>query len=148
MITIDQIETIINAHFSDSDKFLVEVKVKPTNKVVAFIDGDQGITIDDCKELTRYIESKLERDLEDFNLTVSSAGADKPMKLPRQFMKHVGRELEVKTNEGTVLTGTLVTADTNAIELEHKTIKKETPKPNTKLTFNKIKEGKVVLSFK
>ncbi|MBL7137779.1 MAG: ribosome assembly cofactor RimP [Bacteroidales bacterium] len=148
MITKDQIETFINAYFNDSDKFLVEVKVNPANKIAAFIDGDQGITIDDCKELTRHIGSTLDRDQEDYDLTVSSAGADNPMKIPRQYIKHVGRELEITTTAGAIISGKLVAAGQESIELEHKPIKKEKQKPNTIVTFNQIKEGKVVLSFK
>jgi len=110
MITELQIERIINEYYQGSDKFLVEAKVKGANQVSVFIDGDNGITIDDCKDLTRYIESKIDRDWEDFDLTVSSAGANKPIRLPRQYLKHIGRVLEVKTKEGDIVKGKLVKA--------------------------------------
>jgi ribosome maturation factor RimP len=148
MILKDQIEKIVSDHFSGSGKFLVELKMKPGDKIALFIDGDNGITIDDCKALTRLIESKFNRDEEDYELMISSAGADQPMKLPRQYLRHIGRTLEITTKTGETISGKLIKASPEAIELEHKPVKKETQKPNTILTFSEIKEGKVVLSFR
>jgi len=144
----DRIEEIVSGHYSGSDKFLVEVKVNAANKITVFIDGDHGITIDDCKEMTRLIGSNFDRDQEDYDLTVSSSGADSPMKIPRQYIKHVGRELEITTATEEIISGKLIAASQESIELEHKPGKKETQKPNTRLTFNQIKEGKVILAFK
>jgi len=148
MILENQVEELINEHYQDTEKFLVDVQVKPTNKILVFIDGDHSINIDDCRELTKYIESKIDRDREDYELTVSSAGADQPIRMPRQFLKHVGRELEVKTNEGVLISGKLIKADENSIELEHNPMKKQPQKPNTVIPFSEIKEAKVKLSFK
>ncbi len=148
MILKDRIEKIISDHFNESDHFLVEVKLKPGNKITVFIDGDRGITIDDCKEITRLIESKFNRDEEDYDLMVSSAGADSPLKLPRQYFKHVGRELEITNTMGEIIFGKMIAASQEAIELEHKPGKKERQKPNTIIPFNQIKEGKVILAFK
>lgn len=144
----DRIEKLVTNHFIGSDKFLVEVKMKPGNKIALFIDGDNGITIDDCKVVTRLIESNFDRDKEDFDLTVSSAGADAPMTIPRQYIKHVGRTLEIKSKAGEIITGKLVSANEETIELEHIPGKKEVQKPNTTLAFSEIIEGKVILSFK
>lgn len=143
-----KIEEIISTHYSGSDKFLVDAAVKPGNRIAVFIDGERGITIEDCRELTRFIESKLDRGEEDYELTVSSAGADTPMKMPRQFLKHVGRQLEVITTAGTTMKGKLIKADADAIELEHLPGKKEKQQPNTLLKFSEIKQGKVMLAFK
>ena len=148
MITENQFVALINEHYQDTDKFLIDVTVKPTNKISVFIDGDQAINIDDCRELTKYIGSKLDRDLEDYDLNVSSAGADKPLKLPRQFLKHVGREMEVKTTDGMLISGLLVKADDQALELEHPQKKKQPIKPNTEIAFTEISEAKIKLAFK
>jgi len=148
MNMINKIEEIISECFSGSDKFLVDVSVKPGNRIAVFIDGERGITIEDCRDLTRFIESKLDRDEEDYELTVSSTGADSPMKIPRQFLKHVGRQLEVITTGGATIKGKLVNTDADAIELEHIQGKKEKKQSNTLLKFNEIKQGKVVLAFK
>ncbi|MBE0648515.1 MAG: ribosome assembly cofactor RimP [Bacteroidales bacterium] len=148
MILKDRIEKVISDHFSGSDKFLVDIKSKPGDKIAVFIDGDNGVTIDDCKAVTRLIESNFNRDNEDYDLTVSSSGADSPMKLPRQYFKHVGRTLEVTTKTGEVASGKLIAATGDSIELQHIPGKKETQKPNTVIKFSEIKEGKVILSFK
>jgi len=147
MITENQVEELINEHYQGTEKFLVDVKLKQTNRILVFIDGDQGININDCKELTKYIESKIDRDLEDYDLSVSSTGADKPFMMPRQFLKHVGRELDVKTNEGDLISGKLIKADEDFIELEHHPVKKQPKKPNTEIAFSKINEAKVKLAF-
>ncbi len=148
MILKDRIEKIISDHFAGSDKFLVEITSKPGNKIALFIDGDNGITINDCKAVTKLIESNFDRDEEDYDLMVSSSGANNPMKLPRQYLRHVGRTLEITTKTGEIISGKLITATQEAIELEHKPVKKETQKPNTTIPFSEIKEGKVILSFK
>lgn len=148
MILKDRIAETIRTHFEGSDKFLVDVKVKTGDKIAVFIDGDHGITIDDCKAVTRLIESTFNRDEEDFDLTVSSSGADTPMKMPRQFPRHTGRQLEIVKTNGETVTGKLVSATEDSIELEHKPVKKEKQQPNTTIPFSEIKEGKVILSFK
>ncbi|MBC8315362.1 MAG: ribosome assembly cofactor RimP [Bacteroidetes bacterium] len=148
MISENQVEGLINEHYRDTEKFLVDVIVKPVNRISVFIDGDRGVNIHDCRELSKFIGSRIDRDQEDYDLTVSSAGADKPIMLPRQFLKHVGREMEVKTNEGILLSGKLIHADANSIELEHISGKKQPKKPNTGIIFSEIKEAKVKLSFK
>ena len=148
MISGNQVEGLINEHYRDTEKFLVDVIVKPTNRISVFIDGDRGVTIHDCRELSKFIGSKIDRDQEDYDLTVSSAGADKPIRMPRQFLKHLGRELEVTTNEGVLLGGKLIHVDANSIELEHNPGKKQLKKPNIGITFSEIKEAKVKLSFK
>jgi len=148
MITEEQIRTIVTEYYTESDKFPVEIHVRPTNRITVFIDGDHGITIADCQNLTRHLESTLDREQEDFDLTVSSAGADKPMRIPRQFLRHTGRTLEITTTDGEVISGKLVNADNEGLELEHQTVKKELPKPNTRLTYAKIREGRIVLAFR
>ena len=148
MILKDRIEKVISDHFAGSDKFLIEITSKPGNKIALFIDGDNGITIDDCKALSRLIGSTFDRDEEDYDLTVSSAGADRPLRIPRQYFRHVGRTLEIATKTDEIIAGKLIAASEEAIELEHKPGKKETQKPNTIITFNQIKQGKVILSFK
>ena len=147
MITENQVKELINRHYHGTEKFLVDVNMKPTNRISVFIDGDQGITINDCQELTKYIESKIDRDLEDYDLSVSSAGADKPIRMPRQFLKHVGRELDVKTSEGILISGKLIKAGENFIELEHHPVKKQPNKPNTEIAFSEINEAKVKIAF-
>ena len=85
MIEKIKILEIVNNALDGSEKFLVNLKITPDNRIYVDIDGDNGITIDDCIELSRAIEGQLDREEEDFELTVSSAGADQPLKLTRQY---------------------------------------------------------------
>jgi ribosome maturation factor RimP len=149
MITENQLSEIITEHLRGTAVFPVDVFIKSGNRIMVFIDGDGGVTIDDCKSLNRYIESQLDRETEDYDLTVSTSGADRPLKYPRQYPKHTGRELEILTTDGTELTGTLVRADASGIELEHPVkSKKEARKENTILRYDQIKEAIIILKFK
>ena len=149
MITREQIEKLIKVKLNGSDKFLVEIALQPVNKIVIYIDGDSSVSINDCQELSRYIESSLDRDYEDYELTVSSAGMDRPIKMLRQYKKRIGKELDVITLSGEKFSGILARADDQSIELEHpvRNPKKEKPKPNTVIPFEKIKTAKTVITF-
>jgi ribosome maturation factor RimP len=148
MITEKQVIEIVDAHLKGTPRFLVEVAVKPGNRISLFIDGDQGILVGDCQELTRHIESKLDRDAEDYDLTVSSAGADRPLLLPRQYRRHTGRELEVETKDGRSLAGKLIAAGDAEIEIETVPAKKEKKTERYNINYQEIKEARVKLSFK
>ena len=149
MITKEQVAAIVEANLQGTAKFLVEVVVQPGNRLVVYIDGDSGVTIDDCNELSRFIEQQLDREREDFDLTVSSSGLDRPLKLLRQYRKNLGRELVVTPVEGEPVTGTLVRADESGIELEHpvKNTKKEIRKENTVFGFNELKTVKIIIKI-
>ena len=145
---IDKIKIIDIVHevLDGSDKFLVNVKITPDNRIYVDIDGDNGITIDDCIELSRAIESKLNRDDEDFALDVSSAGADAPLKLTRQYIKNVGRQLEIDLQDASHLEGTLLEADNEKIVLKTKGTKKQPPKTLT-LPYSDIRMARVIIQF-
>ena len=149
LLMIDKFKVldIVKDALEDSDKFLVSMKITPDNRIFVDIDGDNGINIDDCIELSRTIEKQLNRDEEDFELNVSSAGADAPLKMPRQYRRHMGRELAVETFEGKNYEGTLADCDEEQFTIKTKGTKKVLPQV---LTFNytDVKSAKVVLSFK
>lgn len=113
LLMIDKVKVLelIQDALNGTDKFLVNLKITNDNRIYVDIDGDEGILIDDCIELSRTIENNLDRDEEDFELNVSSAGADSPLKLPRQYKKNVGRQLQVETFDGEKVTGRLDQAD-------------------------------------
>lgn len=129
-----------------TDKYLVNLKITPDNRIFVDIDGDNGINIDDCIELSRKIENSLNRDEEDFELNVSSAGADSPLKMPRQYRRHIGRTLSVETLDGRQFEGILDSADDQQIALHIKGTKKSAPQ-NITLPFADIKTARVVISF-
>ncbi|MCX6305916.1 MAG: ribosome assembly cofactor RimP [Bacteroidetes bacterium] len=152
MITETKIVKLIEAHLAGSDIFLVDVLVKTGNKISVFIDGDHGVTIDSCRELNHFLNESLDRDTEDFDLTVSSAGADRPLKLPRQYQKNAGKALDVVTNTGEKFSGVVTAANETGIELEIPPLKKSKKEPEVKkivsLKYGDIKSAKEVITFK
>ena len=146
MIEKIKILELVNQALEGSDKFLVSLKITPDNRIYVDIDGDNGVNIDDCIELSRAVESQLDRDEEDFELNVSSAGADSPLKLTRQYVKNVGRDLEVVTMDGKQAEGTLENADENGIVVRTKGTKKQAPE-TLHLAYRDIKTARVVLKF-
>jgi ribosome maturation factor RimP len=149
MIVAGEIESIVRDQLSGTDKFLVDVLVKPGNRIFVFIDGDHGVTIRDCAALSRYIESQLDRETADFELNVSSSGADQPIRLPRQYLKNIGRSLQVRLSEENIITGKLEAVDENGITLMTAGDKKKKTAPETlNIAFEEIKESKVIISFK
>ena len=146
MIEKIKILELVNQALEGSDKFLVSLKITPDNRIYVDIDGDNGVTIDDCITLSRAIESQLDRDEEDFALDVSSAGADQPLKLTRQLVKNIGREVEAVTFDGQKTTGELLAADEENITLRIPGTKKQAPR---EVGFNRrdVKSVKVVIKF-
>lgn len=102
----------------DGPEFLVGLTVSPQNEIVVEIDSDQSVDIDRCAELTRAIEAEFPREKEDYELEVGSAGLTSPLRLPRQFAKHRGHDLQVDTRDGRRLKGLLVDSDQEGITLE------------------------------
>lgn len=148
-MTNSDIVSIVNEHLEGTGKFLVDVLVKPANRIFVFIDGDHGVTIADCAELSRFIESKFDRETEDYELNVSSSGADHPIRLPRQYGKNIGRSLQVWLDDDSTVSGQLEGVDQDGIIIKTKEDKKKKlPAETLSLPFHKIKESKVIISFK
>ena len=145
---IDKLKVLELAHdaLEGSDKYVVNLKITADNRIFVDIDGDNGINIDDCIELSRAIESQLDRDVEDFELNVSSAGADSPLKMPRQYRRHIGRRLALKLMDGREIEATLQEAEDDHIVVRTKGTKKAAPETLT-LAFSDIKTANVVISF-
>jgi ribosome maturation factor RimP len=148
-MTTTEINQLAAEHLAGTDKFLVELLIKPGNRIYAFIDGDHGVTISDCVGLSRFIESRLDREVEDYELNVSSFGADHPFRLPRQYPKNIGRNLSVKLSEEESITGKLEAVNETGITLIIPADKKKKTGPETReIAFENIIESKVILSFK
>lgn len=143
------IEEKVIEFLGEGDLFLVEVKVSKNNNINIFIDGDNGVRIQDCIELSKKLEECLDRETEDFELNVSSFGLEEALQLQRQYVKNIGRSLQVETEE-TSVTGKLIEANEESftIELNPKGKKaKESEKTKT-YKYSEIKTAKVVISFK
>ena len=140
MITKDQIAALTNEALAESDRFLVDVKVKPSNVIEVYIDSDTAINIDHCVEVSRFIESKLDRDVEDFELSVMSYGLTGALKLDRQLQKYVGKDVGVKTKEQGKLQGKLVAFDAEKVVIlpaPKKTSKKKPVEEPVNLTLDR-----------
>ena len=99
MIDRNVVSGIVNEWLEDKEYFLVDVSVSPDDKIVVEIDHAEGVWIDDCVELSRFIESKLDREEEDYELEVGSAGIGQPFKVLQQYLIHIGKEVEVLTRQ-------------------------------------------------
>ena len=151
MIQKELVNTLIEEQLAGSEMFLVELKINVGNKILIFIDGDNGVTIKDCAELSKYIESKLDREVEDFEMEVSSAGLEHEFKCLRQYYKNIGQTISVVMNDNVKLIGTLLSANETEIELNvipQKKKKTEIENPIRKIEMRNIKETKIVISFK
>ncbi|MCK5537545.1 MAG: ribosome assembly cofactor RimP [Bacteroidales bacterium] len=154
MISKQKLENQIEQILEGSNKFLVDLKLSSSNIIRVFIDGDSGVSVDDCIKLSRRIEEEYDRDSEDFELQVSSAGLDTPLRHIRQFIKNIGRDIKIQTQKDDQFTAKLLSAKDNTIELEHKFMQKA---PNAKkksevienisLKIDDIKSAKIVISF-
>ena len=135
------------------DLFLVDVKMHSNGKLIILVDGDKGIGVGDCAQISRHIGFHLEEEnvLEDaYNLEVSSPGIDAPLALPRQYVKNIGRQLALKMTDGNKREGKLTGMTEDAIILEE--IKKEKGKKaetiESVIPMTEITETKVLISFK
>ena len=155
MIAKESVCQIVNEWLEGKEYFLVEVTISPDNKIVVEIDHKEGVWIEDCVELSRYIESRLDRDKEDFELEVGSAGIGQPFKVLQQYINHVGSDVEVLTQDGRKLTGVLKEANEQHFVI---TVKKKVKEEGAKrpkmvdedLTFayDEIKYTIYLISFK
>ena len=155
MIDRNVVSGIVNEWLEDKEYFLVDVSVSPQDKIVVEIDHAEGVWIDDCVELSRFIESKLDREEEDYELEVGSAGIGQPFKVLQQYHNHVGREVEVMTNEGNKLEGVLkeVTPENFTITVAKKVKPEGAKRPkmveqDITYAYNEIKYTKYLISFK
>ena len=142
MIEKKTICELVEEWLKDKDYFLVEVTVSPDDKIVVEIDHKDGVWIEDCVDLSRYIESRLNRDTEDFELEVGSAGIGQPFKVLQQYINHIGEEVEVLTKDGRKLSGVLKEADEQHFTI---TIQKKVKEEETVSmidTFSEFKELK------
>ena len=155
MIDRNIVSGIVNEWLEDKEYFLVDVSVSPDDKIVVEIDHAEGVWIDDCVELSRFIESKLDREEEDYELEVGSAGIGQPFKVLQQYFIHIGKEVEVLTKEGKKMEGVLKSADEqNFVVTIQKKVKPEGAKrpklveEDVAYSYDEIKYTKYLISFK
>jgi len=136
MITIQDIQPIVERYINGSDLFLVQLKISKDNVVEIMIDSPVGVNLDQCVELSRAINETFDRDVEDFELTVSSAGLDQPFRVFQQYLKYIGKEVEVVLKSGKKLKATLVDATPDTITLSYEELQKVEGKKRKQLITN------------
>lgn len=135
--------------------FIVDVKINPGNAIIVEIDSPESIDIDTCASITRKIEATFDRDVEDYELEVGSAGLTAPFKVKGQYLKNIGNEVEVLTNDGRKLQGTLTDVGDDDFTIE---VAKKVKEPGAKrpsiimepvtLKINDTKSVKYLINFK
>jgi ribosome maturation factor RimP len=154
VIDRNKIEELIRERLEESEVFVVDIQVKPGNVIRVYLDEPEGISIDTCVEFSRIIESGLDRDTDDFELQVSSPGLTEPLKVPEQYIKHIGQSVKILTNDEKKYIGEILSADSNGFEINAEikvklagSKKKTTEFQVVKLEYKEIKTTKVNLVF-
>ena len=150
MIDRTKIELSVIDYFRGTGLFLVGVKVSSSNRITVLADKNEGITIDECAMLHHHIENALNRDIEDFELMVSSPGLDMPFAVIEQYYKNEGKNVSVVDNEGLKHTGILKNVTSGGFDLETEKKVKGKSKETKEISFNfdQIKSVKIVLTIK
>ncbi len=155
MIDKNEIIRLAEEQLVASSNYLVDVQVKPGNQIVVEIDNDDAVCIDDCVALSRHIEEGLNREVEDFELEVGSAGITSPLKVLRQYKKYIGKEVEILLTSGVKVIGMLKFADENGVVVVvEKKVKPEGAKRKVLVeeeqayALEEIKYTKYLLRFK
>ena len=155
MIDSSLIKSLALKYLEDKECYLVDVTVSSDNRIIVEIDSDTSVSIDFCIAMSRYIESELNRDVEDFELEVGSSGLTEPFKLVRQYTKNIGNEVEVLTCAGRKLKGVLLDANEENFLLEtERDVKLEGAKRKTRIkeeerfNYQDIKYTKYLIRFK
>lgn len=151
----EKVAALLNAGLEEHPSlFLIDLSIGTGNKINVTLDGDNGVTLQDCINISRAIEHNLDREEEDFSLEVASAGATSPLKQPRQFAKNIGRIVLVKTNDNKEIEADLTDANENGIVLEWSAREpkqigkgKETVEKKAEIAYADIKEAVVVIKF-
>ena len=155
MIEKTLVKTLVEVWLANNDYFLVDVMFTPDDRIVVEIDHADGVWIEDCAELSRFLQEKLGEELGDYELEVGSAGIGQPFKVSQQYANHIGKDVEVMTAEGNKVQGVLKSVDgddfvVTSMEKRKLEGKKRPVMVEVDRTFNmnNIKYTKYLLSFK
>ena len=155
MIEKKLVESLVSQWLEGKNYFLTDLTISADNRIVVEIDQEDGVWIDDCVELSRFIEGHLNRDEEDFELEVGSAGIGQPFKVQQQYVNYIGEEVEVLDLEGKKITGVLKSVDgenfvVTVTEKQKLEGKKRPVMVEVDKTFNmkQVKYTKYLLNFK
>ena len=157
MINKDVVKTAVEQWLSQNDYFLVDVEMMPDGRIVIEIDHADGVWIEDCAELSRFLQEQLGEELGDYELEVGSAGIGQPFKVVQQYRNHIGKEVEVLSLDGKKQQGILkdVSEDGQSFVVTIKEKQKQEGKKrpvivdvDKSFTMNEVKYTKYLLTFK
>lgn len=155
MINKDTVRSIVEEWLDGKEYFLVDIEISPDDRIVVEIDHADGVWIEDCVELSRFIEDHLSRDEEDYELEVGSAGLGQPFKVAQQYHCFVGKDVEVLDADGKKYKGVLKAVEGNdftvTVQEKQKMEGKKRPQlVETDYTFqmDKVKYTKYLINFK
>ncbi|MEG1729165.1 MAG: ribosome assembly cofactor RimP [Bacteroidaceae bacterium] len=155
MIDRSIVKQLVDEWLEDKDYFMTDLTVSVDNKIVIEIDHEEGVWIEDCVELSRYIQDHVDREEEDYELEVGSAGIGQPFKVVQQYVNHIGKGVEVLTAQGRKLSGLLKAANAEdfvvAVSKKVKVEGSKRPKmveEDETFRYDGIKYAKYLISFK
>jgi ribosome maturation factor RimP len=155
MITHQQIQDLISGVIAENDLFIISLDISNSNKIRLLIDSMKGIQLDECIKVNRAIEEGLDREIEDFELEVSSPGLDAPFRVKQQYDKSIGQDVEIITKEGVKIQGKLLSAGDNTFRIEaQKTVKAEGKKrkqtiiETLEFAYDQVSKIRVYFTFK
>ncbi len=154
MIDKQTVQGLVEKWLNDKDYFLTDLTISDDDRIVVEIDHKEGVWIDDCVELSKFIEANLDRDVEDYELEVGSAGIGQPFKVRQQYVNNIGNEVEILLSDGSKLKGVLKDADDDGFTaVVKKKVKLEGAKrpkmvdEDVRLAYGEAKEVKAVIKF-
>lgn len=153
MITKEQIISLAEEAMKGTDRYVVDVLIRRNNVIELLIDADSSVTIDDCVAVSNHINGNLDRDVEDYELNVSSAGIDEPLLKMRQYQKYIGKNLIIIDDEGVGKMYKLLSFNDLSLEVEEAEAKKYGKLTKivyheaTTLDINKLKEVRPYIKF-
>ncbi len=154
MITLEKIRELVNENIAGTGIFIIDIVINTGNKIEIFLDHPNHISINQCIKVNRAVESNLDREIDDFELMVSSGGAESPFKVLAQYEKFQGKKVEVTTSEGEVIVGTLEAVNPTDFKIYQMvkekaegSKKKQEVKKQFTFEYSKIKQTRSIISF-
>ena len=154
MIEKVKIENLVKEYIGGTELFLVAVRISSTGRITILVDRKEGITIDECAKLSRFIDNNLDRNVEDYELQVSSPGMDMPFLVKEQYYKNEGKQIEVIDFSGIRLTGILKNVTEGGFELEtvvktkNHGKRKSIEKKDISFIYEEVKSAREIVLFK
>ena len=155
MIDKNVVKKLVDEWLEDKEYFLVDIQISPDDKIVVEIDHADGVWIEDCAELSRFVQEHLDREQEDYELEVGSAGVGQPFKVAQQYVNNIGKEVEVLDNTGKKIKGILKSVDGNnfVVSVSEKVKVEGKKRPvlqdvDYAFLMDQVKYTKYVISFK